>query len=614
MSAEDGQAEAKRPFDAAPGPNGGDSGPFAWEPAEPPALPQRYRLREVDGETHVSCDEAPRMQVHVRREYAFSLDRARALGSRVILLDGAGSFGPLIDNKAKLYNLDHHAGCERTFTLATCEQALLLVQSGLDLKSGDWSVYANEPDLDTALAIWCLLNYERLRDLRPASREILFPLLRLEGAIDANGPELAQFCGLPSETLDGARSHLDELLTREQEAKKRGAWQTMDLEKFTLAVLTDIDRVVYSIEDFREYASIEEVYGHTEIGKRQVAVACRDAAGVYAVERLLKARWGDQLALIALENEPRHYTLRRASTLATIDLHDAYRRLNLLDPAVDGRPPQKRWGGSAAIGGSPRPGGSDLAPRDLLRIVEDAFRPPLRRRSLANVARACGWSAAVGVAALLAGLAWWLLPGLVDPVRDETARVATSALVGMVAALVLTRRFSSRRAWLFGFRRPAARGVWLPLGGVAALAALPARAWFPQELPLAPASLALGAGAAALAAIAVELWFRGVVHGLLLFDARLQSPDGPWRPSAATWVSALLYAAATLLLSLLPIELAPSPLFGWPLEFALVGGAALIGGLALGVLRERSLSLWPGVVAQFAGGLGSLAFWSWLCR
>jgi hypothetical protein len=180
----------------------------------------------------------------------------------------------------------------------------------------------------------------------------------------------------------------------------------------------------------------------------------------------------------------------------------------------------------------------------------------------------------------------------------------------MVAALVLAWRFSSRRAWLFGFRRPAARAVWLPLGGVAALAALPARGWFPQELPLAPASLALGAGAVALAAIAVELWFRGVVHGLLLFDARLQSPDGPWRPSAATWVSALLYAAATLLLSLLPIELAPSPLFGWRIEVALVGGAALVGGLALGVLRERSLSLWPGVVAQFAGGLGNLVFWS----
>jgi hypothetical protein len=215
----------------------------------------------------------------------------------------------------------------------------------------------------------------------------------------------------------------------------------------------------------------------------------------------------------------------------------------------------------------------------------------------------------VGVAALLAGLACWLLPGLVDPVRDETARVATSALVGMAAALVLARRFSSRRAWLFGLRRPATRAVWLPLGGVAALAALPARAWFPQEIPPAPASLALGAGAVALAAVAVELWFRGVVHGLLLFDARLQSPDGPWRLSAATWASALLYAAATLLLSLLPIELAPSPFFGWPLEVALVAGAALLGGLALGVLRERSLSLWPGVIAQFVGGLGNLVFW-----
>jgi hypothetical protein len=189
---------------------------FAWGDGEPPPLPQRYRVRKEEDATFISCDEAPRMRVRVRRDFAFTLERARALGGRTILLDGAGSFGPLVDNKAKLYNLDHHANCERMITLATCEQALLLVQSGLNLTEGDWSVYANEPDLDTVLAIWCLLNYGRVRDLRPESREILFPMIRLEGAIDAHGPELAQFCGLPGDTLDRTRGRLDGLLGREQ--------------------------------------------------------------------------------------------------------------------------------------------------------------------------------------------------------------------------------------------------------------------------------------------------------------------------------------------------------------------------------------------------------------
>ncbi len=609
VSTDGDETELQDPPDAVPLESDDAVDAFAWGSAEPPSLPQRYRLRKEDDATHISCDEAPRMQVRVRREFAFTLERARALGPRTILLDGAGSFGPLVDNKAKLYNLDHHSNCERMVTLATCEQALLLVQSGLQLKEGDWSVYANEPDLDTILAIWCLLNFERVRDLRPGAREILFPLVRLEGAIDANGPELAQFCGLTDETLDRARGRLDELLGREQECKKRGEWQTVDFEQFTLDVLTDIDRLVYGIEDFREYASIEEIYGHTEIGKRQVAVACRDSAGVYAVEHLLKARWGEQLALIALENHPRHYTLRRTSTLATFDLDDAYERLNLLDPAVDGRPPQKRWGGSNSIGGSPRPSGSDLAPDALLDVLEDAFKKIPHRRALIDTARAFAWTTVVGVIAVCAGLTWGLLPGLIDPAREELARVATSALVAIVAALLLVRRASGRRAWLFGFRRPASFRDLPLLGSVAVLAALPARAWFPLDLPFEAVPLAAGVGAAALAALAVEFWFRGAVHGLLLFDSRVQSPDGPWRLSLATYASALLYALPTLLLSLFPIALSPAPFYTGPVEIGIVVGASLIGGLALGVLRERSLSLWPGVAAQFVGGLVNLAFW-----
>jgi len=611
MSTDGGVAGVRRPASDSD-PDGSAS--LGWKIGETPPHPRRYRQRELEGHSHVSCDEAPRMQVRVGRDFSFTLERARALGERVILLDGAGSFGPLIDNKAKLYNLDHHAECERVFTLATCEQALLLVQSGLDLSEGDWLVYANEPDLDTVLAIWVLLNYERVRDLRRESREILFPLLRLEGAIDANGPELAQFCGLPADALERAQAHIDELLGRERASKKSGDWQTVDFESFTIEVLNDIDRMVYSIEDFREYGSIDDIYGHVEIAERQVAVACRDSAGVYAVERLLKSRWGNQLAVIALENRPHHFTLRRTSTLATLDLEDAYGTLNLLDPAVDGRPASQRWGGSSAIGGSPRPSGTLLSPNDLLRVLADAFRPRPRWRPLIDISLGICWTAVVGTLAVTAGLVWGTLPGVVDPLRDELARVATSALVAMAAALLLAWRSSRRRMWLFGLRRPAPMPyAWL-LGMGAAALAIPARAWFPLELSLDALPLAACVAAAVLAAIAVELWFRGVLHGVLQFDAKVQSPDGPWFISLACWTSAVVYAAATLLLSLPPIALSPSPLLAQPAEIAIVAGASLLAGLALGVLRERTLSLWPGVAAQVVGALANLGFWLWLAN
>ena len=293
-------------------------------------IPDRYEARESEDGLHVVCDEAPRMRVSIHVANSFSESEAREFGERVILLDGAGRFGPLIDNKNRLYNLDHHEGCERTFTLATCEQALLLVHSGLDLGEGDWTVFANEPDLDTILALWCLLNYQRVPSLRPEARDVLLPLIRLEGAIDSNGTELASVCGLPRRALADAQEHVDELLVAEVALRQSGEWLKTDLHEYVVDRLAAVDQIVYEASDFLEYRRIDEVFGHVELGGGRVAVACRDEDGIYEVEQRLKARWGDQLALIALEKERGHYTLRRTSTLSDIDLERAYETLNTL--------------------------------------------------------------------------------------------------------------------------------------------------------------------------------------------------------------------------------------------------------------------------------------------
>jgi hypothetical protein len=576
-----------------------------------PALPRRYRLRQSEDDHHLVCDEAPRVQVRVRREYAFSETEARALGGHVILLDGAGSFGPLIDNKRRLYNLDHHQGCERTFTLATCEQALLLVYGGFDLSEGDWSIYANEPDLDTILALWCLLNHERVRNLRPHARDILLPLIRLEGAIDANGTELAAACGLPADALREAQQQLDHLLLREHQIKGGGEWQDLNLDAYTVEMLGEIDQILYTADDFRGYANIEEVYGHTALGERSVAVVCRDSAGIYAVEKLLKERWGDQLGLIALERAPGQYTLRRVSTLSEIDLNDAYRLLNLLDRNVDGRPPGKQWGGSDAIGGSPRPLGSALTPAELLRVLSLAYRRPTPGQRLLAVSRVTLLVAGLGAFGAVAAVGSTVIPEVAARLGDVTARIATFSLFVGLASWLLSWLFSGRHLWLYGWRQPVGAG-WLPLALLAAVAALPMRAWFPPPESFAPSAIVFAVGRIALAAFAVESWFRGLVHGLLRLDFRVQSAGGPWRASGAAWASAGLYALMAVTLSLPVIWLEPSRLLPVLPEVVLVAGAGAIAGLALAVVRERSLSLWPGIAAQLLGGIGCAVFWVWL--
>jgi len=575
----------------------------------PGGLPDRYRMRESEDGRFLVCEEAPRIRVNIHPANAFSESEARELGEGIVLLDGAGSFGPLLDTKKRLYNLDHHEGCERAFTLATCEQALLLVHSGLELAEGDWTIYANEPDLDTVLAIWCLLNFQRVAQLSSRSRDVLFPLIRLEGAIDANGAELAKTCGLPAPVFRETQERLDRLIARESALKSAGTWHEADWSEFTLKSLEDIDSLIYAPMDFQEYASVEEIYGHCEIAPRRIAVACRDRSGIYDVEQNLKDRWGDQLCLVALEKEPGHFTLRRTAALSGIELGPAYDLLNRVDPSVDGRPPSKRWGGSSSIGGSPRVSGTGLGAQEILNTLQAAYTPPRRVQTVRRVLKASIFSIGLMVVATLASLVFNVLPGSVPDSLRDTVRLATFAAVALLVCGAFTPFVSNRRTWLFGWRRPTGRD-WLWLVPVPIVAALPNRTWVPQELHGGGEALAAAVATAALAALACEFWFRGLVHGAFLLDSGVQRVGGPWQISVANWVSSILFALVTAVASLFWVAAAPIALLSLFEELIVVFGISLLGGLALGAMRERSLSLWPGVFVQWIAGLATLWCWS----
>ncbi len=571
--------------------------PFDPSRAGVAPLPDRYELRETDKTRVLLCEEAPRVRVRIDRKFSYSESEARELGERVILLDGAGRFGPMLDNTAKIYNLDHHEGCERLFTLATCEQAMLLVHSGLNLSEGDWTIFANEPDLDTVLAIWVLLNYERVRTLSPAARDVLLPMLRLEGAIDANGSDLAEICGLPQVAFDQANERLEWLMRRERAYKSRGLWGSTDPAEFTADVLREIDALIFSSLDFMEYDRLEEVYGHAEIGGGKVAVVCRDGRGIYEVEQLLKKRWGDQLGIVALEKDRRHYTLRRATPLADFLLQTAYDRLNLLDPAVDGRPAGKCWGGSNEIGGSPRPSGTRLSPQELVDVLGVSYRKIDIWRQLGHLARAF-------FIALTLCLAGWssvlYAPDLLPDWHPITAGLVGWGAPVLLGALVLSFVFSKRRFWLYGYRGPAGTD-WLALAPLAALGGLPLAGQLPEAFPGSARDFASFVGAVALIAVAAEACFRGLVHGVVILDAPVQRAGGRWFVSRPTVLSAVLYGLAGAIAWLPTVVEGPRVLADVGLELGAVAAATTLGGLALGMMRERSLSIWPGAALVFLG-------------
>ena len=138
-------------------------------------LPDRYRIQETSSGPVIQCTDAPNLKVSVNRDHSISASAARKAAPGTIFLDGVARCEPFMDHEKQIYNLDHHEGCVRSFTLAACEQALVLSMKGLDLREREWNILANEPDLDTVLAIWILLNHRRIQNReftnRPASAD-----------------------------------------------------------------------------------------------------------------------------------------------------------------------------------------------------------------------------------------------------------------------------------------------------------------------------------------------------------------------------------------------------------------------------------------------------------
>lgn len=102
------------------------------------------------------------------------------LPNNSIALDGYVQ-GPQVDPKNRRFSFDHHAGCLRLVTKATCEQVRESIILGLPT-GPEMTVYVNDLDGDTVLSIWLLQKPEMAR------ADIVETLVRMVGLVDAHGP------------------------------------------------------------------------------------------------------------------------------------------------------------------------------------------------------------------------------------------------------------------------------------------------------------------------------------------------------------------------------------------------------------------------------------------
>jgi hypothetical protein len=94
----------------------------------------------------------------------------------------------------------------------------------------------------------------------------------------------------------------------------------------------------------------------------------------------------------------------------------------------------------------------------------------------------------------------------------------------------------------------------------------------------------------------------------------VQTVRGRWFLSRPVLAAGVLYALLTSGAAALELWIAAAPaLLPLPAtaRFSLMAAAALAVGLCLGMIRERSLSLWSGAAALAAGGILRLAVELW---
>ena len=329
----------------------------------------RYRVVDNNDATVIVCGNAPNIAVHVDRGLSVTARGRKRFGPQTIFLDGVYAGAPFCDNEARQYSLDHHAECVRAFTLATCEQAAVMLLQGLPLSAGSWDVYVNDPDLDSLLATWVLVNHaELLRDDRALLRKVM-PLLRLEGVIDAHGTDMDLLTGFPARVHRNLHEQLDQLMAQERALKGTGKWHAADWYTYARDTLELMDAMMFPDTALDALYELQE-RGRVDLHGGRIGVLLESRLGIYEVESRLKQRFGGSLGVIVLEIGSERYTVRLVDAFMPKNLNAVYKRLNRRDPRA------KRgnvWGGSSDIGGSPRGTGTGLTGEEILAVIREVL-------------------------------------------------------------------------------------------------------------------------------------------------------------------------------------------------------------------------------------------------
>lgn len=560
-------------------------------------LPERYLIKDMGSKRILTCFEAPNLQVHIKKGWSISSSAARNSAPGTIFLDGVAQCEPFLNHEKRIYNLDHHEGCVRAFTLTTCEQALVMIMKGLDLQKREWEIYSNEPELDSILAIWIILNSHRINTKNLLNQQLLFAIVRLKGIIDSVGLELKKISALPTDLTHRIMQVIDHLGNEEIQLKKENRWQKIDFIEYTVSILNKIDHILYKPCDFADFKGVEEL-ARTELTNNRIVAVVESDLDIYELEPHLTKLYGSQLGWVALRTKENRYTLRQMNLFMPVSLEDIYPHLNFIDPAVKSRDSRNKWGGSSDMGGSPQEPGTLLSPKE----IADAFWDVLSNQStLSQIKRFSGTALQViGIISISEILRYyWQVPKwITDSFFKNWFGLPENGfyLFMLFFTLLALLGYAKGRPWQYGLISPAGKDWLIPMP-LGILCGFAGGVLLQLDVNFDSRPVFIYINAFVLVPLTTELLFRSLTHGLLAQTAIIYDGRNPWFLSRPNLAAAFLYAVFICFQTLYYSPDFNEMLSSWMLVKCFV--SALGFAIVAGVMRERSQSVLTAYMLHF---------------
>ncbi len=296
------------------------------------------------------------MDIVIERGKIVELDK---LPEYSIALDGMVQ-GPIRDLENYRYSFDHHDKCIRDATYATCMQAWIAVEGGLDLSK--YTVYCNDVDIDVCMAVWVLKNPSRIRE----------PLaLKLIDAINIGD----MFAGGIS--INGMTKPVEWVSAPQTDSIRNGDYHKLSNAGLEAILESCMHRITQYVngEALNDIAD-RVVESNWDVKRKENGWVLVESDDPHVYSSLYAAGFDRVVLLRPQDDKSLAVSLaKRTDYIDKFPLEKIYMELNKIEPLCKCKEGPCKWGGGSTIGGAPR--------------HEDGSRSRLPQDSILEVINAC---------------------------------------------------------------------------------------------------------------------------------------------------------------------------------------------------------------------------------